>query len=171
MSHSRSRINFFSGYFQLLIPKQHTVSLNHASEQPHNEVPMFATRSVSTGVWRRPFARNNLSWVYFKGDRSFSTTLRLGATSVGHMWAATAPRPMFANSSVLRVHSSILPLQYKFLADQLSLRSVIQFFQGIGTLLESAVFQMSSTLKKRRSKMNKHKLRKRRKLLRRKSTG
>jgi hypothetical protein len=35
--------------------------------------------------------------------------------------------------------------------------------------LESAILQMSSTLKKRRAKMNKHKLRKRRKLARRKN--
>jgi hypothetical protein len=42
-------------------------------------------------------------------------------------------------------------------------------FQQLAELVDSAIFQMSSTLKKRRSKMNKHKLRKRRKLLRRKS--
>jgi Mitochondrial domain of unknown function (DUF1713) len=95
-----------------------------------------------------------------------SAALRLGATPAIH-----APLPVFANSSVARMQSSIVPLQHTFMTDLLSFRSVIQLFQGIGASLESAVLQMSSTLKKRRSKMNKHKLRKRRKLLRRKSTG
>lgn len=36
-------------------------------------------------------------------------------------------------------------------------------------MLDDAIYNMSSTLKKRRAKMNKHKLRKRRKLERRKS--
>jgi Mitochondrial domain of unknown function (DUF1713) len=43
------------------------------------------------------------------------------------------------------------------------------WFQKLSEIVETAIFQMSSTMKKRRSKMNKHKLRKRRKLLRRKS--
>lgn len=45
------------------------------------------------------------------------------------------------------------------------------WFQQVADLVRAGIFQMSSTMKKRRAKMNKHKLRKRRKLLRRKSTG
>ena len=41
----------------------------------------------------------------------------------------------------------------------------------IFNLVNASALRMSSTLKKRRAKMNKHKLRKRRKLLRRKSKG
>ena len=52
-------------------------------------------------------------------------------------------------------------------------QSIHQTAQQVQTSLSdvfrNAVFQMSSTLKKRRAKMNKHKLRKRRKLARRKS--
>lgn len=41
----------------------------------------------------------------------------------------------------------------------------------IVNMFDSTIARMSSTMKKRRAKMNKHKLRKRRKLLRRKSKG
>ena len=41
----------------------------------------------------------------------------------------------------------------------------------IFNLFDFSIIRMSSTMKKRRAKMNKHKLRKRRKLLRRKSKG
>ena len=43
------------------------------------------------------------------------------------------------------------------------------FFKSLGTILAEGLWLMSSTLKKRRAKMNKHKLRKRRKLERRKN--
>jgi Mitochondrial domain of unknown function (DUF1713) len=43
------------------------------------------------------------------------------------------------------------------------------FFDKLMKFANTSVVRMSSTLKKRRAKMNKHKLRKRRKLLRRKS--
>jgi hypothetical protein len=47
--------------------------------------------------------------------------------------------------------------------------SLLNWGSRVMETIETAVWNMSSTMKKRRAKMNKHKLQKRRKLLRRKS--
>lgn len=65
--------------------------------------------------------------------------------------AATNLR-MQANSMVLNIHQTAQQIQ-----------------TSLYDVFDRAILQMSSTLKKRRAKMNKHKLRKRRKLERRKS--
>lgn len=57
-----------------------------------------------------------------------------------------------ANSMVMSIHHTAQKIQ-----------------TSLSDVFDQAVWQMSSTLKKRRAKMNKHKLRKRRKLERRKS--
>jgi hypothetical protein len=49
------------------------------------------------------------------------------------------------------------------------LTTVVNWGSRVMESIETAVWNMSSTMKKRRAKMNKHKLQKRRKLLRRKS--
>jgi hypothetical protein len=49
------------------------------------------------------------------------------------------------------------------------LTTVLNWGSRVVESIETAVWNMSSTMKKRRAKMNKHKLQKRRKLLRRKS--
>jgi hypothetical protein len=76
-------------------------------------------------------------------------------------------RPMIHGSGASR--SLLLTTMLPALRSKLTQPSF--WYQKIVGLFDNSMFQMSSTLKKRRSKMNKHKLRKRRKLLRRKSNG
>lgn len=126
-----------------------------------NEAPrkliMFAARRASSLLARRSALSR----------AAISAPLLVRMSSRGYSAAPSLallpppPLPMSSNTAAGKVVA-------------VTLSRVIQpswWLQKISGLFETAIFQMSSTMKKRRSKMNKHKLRKRRKLLRRKSNG
>ena len=99
---------------------------------------MFAARNIALNAIRR----------------SIPTTIGTPAKSYLQPYSHSITYyPTFRNENNLSL-SAVIPSEEG---------GALTWWQGVWTNLQDGLYQMSSTLKKRRSKMNKHKLRKRRK--------
>lgn len=109
----------------------------------YRQIFMFAAKQTTTLLARRCLLQPS------------SAVSRL-STAAGH------------TASLRSLHVEVVPLHRTSGAVQ-TISSSLSLWSWGRHLVESAIWTMSSTMKKRRAKMNKHKLRKRRKLERRKS--
>ena len=91
----------------------------------------------------------------------FSIVIQRSYVSIATRYFVTIPKTNFF---------TLIPTN-KVVITQPNIFGSVGFASRIFNALNTTILRMSSTMKKRRAKMNKHKLRKRRKLLRRKSKG
>ncbi|KAM3570686.1 hypothetical protein VYU27_007251 [Nannochloropsis oceanica] len=122
----------------------------------------MATATIHT-LWRRAATAVSLALPSTSSQRALTSSAALFPSSASCLtsgrrpiistWTALAPTTSSSSSS--SSSSSLIPSS-----------SSPSWFRGV---LSGVLARFSSTLKKRRSKMNKHKLKKRRKLLRNKN--